>query len=187
MKKEIAFFLLFSIVTNIIVAQEPVIEHNVVKKFHLRWDNTRVFESATPEKFMDWSLVKYSWDGRTISAWLLSMGTGLAHGMREAYHADPYVFEKRWGVTSESFWGSDAWKRNYINNDPDLPHKHELFGNVGRDIWHTSGFVSKTGLISASFAIGSRGGIPRKYRVANWLIGFGIHSLFATITYKTLR
>jgi len=150
------------------------------------WDNSKAFNCAPKLKALDWSTYAKTWDGKLYLTWFAYAGAGVSHGMREAYHADPYCFEKKWGVGNESFWGSDAWKRNYQNNDPDQPHKHEFIGNVGRDIWHTAGAASKVVMFSATLGIGVRKQ-PIKYKILNALIGYGIQSAFATLTYNSLR
>lgn len=81
----------------------------------------------------------------------LGLGTidGISRGTLEAYHSNPHIFENKFGVDKYSFWGSEAWQRNYNNNryknfDGTInSHKHEYLGNFGRDVWHTFGDISK--------------------------------------------
>ena len=150
------------------------------------WNNHAYFQERKPTKALNWSDYLDSWDKKQWVIWSTYAWAGAMWGMREAYHADPYCFEKKWDVGSGSWFGSDAWKRNYRNNDPTQPHKHEWMGNVGRDVHHTFGFGSKVFLAAGTFTIGTRKQ-PIKYRVANMLIGWGIHSLFATAAYQALR
>jgi hypothetical protein len=155
------------------------------------WNNAPYFRSPdylnSPDKrFFDWSNYVTTWDGKQAAVWGLFALSGVAHGIREAYHADPYIFERRNGVAPTSFWGSDAWKRNYIDNDPDKPHKHEMYGNVGRDVWHTFNQVDLIPLGTACITMGARRH-PVKYKVANTIVGIGLRVLFANITYATLR
>lgn len=150
------------------------------------WDNSKAFKNAPKLKPLDWSSYAQTWDGKLYATWFAYAGAGVAHGMREAYHADPYVFENRWGVGSESFFGADAWKRNYYGNNPENAHKSELIGNVGRDVWHTAGATSKVVMFSATFGIAVRKH-PIKYKILNALIGYGIQSAFASMTYSSLR
>lgn len=112
--------------------------------------------------------------------------SGVLHGAREAYHADPYVFERGFGAAPESFWGHDAWKRNYYGNDPNRPHKHEFFANVGRDVWHTANFGDKLFLISGTFWLGARDK-PRRAKIIGLLAGVLIRSAAATATYQMVR
>ena len=155
-----------------------------------KWDRSSYFKSpeytSQKNKFLNWSEYTMTWDGKQFATWGVLALTGIAQGMREAYHADPYVFETRWGVGSKSFWGSDAWERNYIGNNPSNPHRSEFFGNVGRDVWHTMNAVSVIPMATTVFIIGARKQ-PLKFRVANMLLGMGARSLFCTITYETLR
>ena len=153
----------------------------------LRWNNHDYFKTnAEKRKALNWSDYNESWDGKQFSIWGLLALSGIAHGMREAYHADPYVFEDGWNADQDGFWGSDAWKRNYHNNDPKQPHKPEYFANFGRDVWHTADEVDVFGLSLSSLGTGMRKQ-PWKYRAANFLIGMGIRTLFARVTYETLR
>lgn len=152
----------------------------------IEWNSAEFFKAQLKARAFNWQTYPESVDGKTLLTWGLFAAAGVLHGAREAYHADPYVFERVYGVHSESFWGSDAWKRNYHGNDQAQPHKHEIFGNVGRDVWHTFGFAYTGLMFSGTFAIGVRKQ-PVKYRIANALIGFGARSLFASLTYNSLR
>ena len=150
------------------------------------WNNHAYFESRPKTAALNWGDYLESWDGKTFATWGAFAVAGVSWGMREAYHAEPTVFERAWGVSDRSFFGSEAWVRNYQGNDPDRPHKSELFGNVGRDIHHTFGFGSKVVLVGGTFTIGARRQ-PLKYRVVNAVIAWGVHSIFATASYQALR
>lgn len=104
-----------------------------------RWNGSGYFKTndylqAPDKRLFDWSSYMNTWDGKQAAIWGLLALSGVAHGVLEAYHADQRIFEKRNGVAPTSFWGSEAWKRNYVDNNPDNPHKHELIGNIGRDV-----------------------------------------------------
>lgn len=156
----------------------------------LRWNNSGYFKSSEyvmkRKRALDFSDMPETWDGVTVATWVAYAISGIAHGAGEAYHADPTVFEKRFGASDRSFWGSEAWVRNYEGNDPANPHKHEFFGNVGRDFWHTANIADFVPAVSCSFIIGARKQ-PMKYRVINLLIGVGARTLFSTVTYASLR
>lgn len=152
-----------------------------------RWNNHQYFKSnPAKRKALNWEDYNETFDGKQCAIWGIFALSGVAHGMREAYHADPYVFETTWNADKDGFWGSDAWKRNYHGNDPTQGHKHEYLANFGRDIWHTADEFDVFGLSLASIGTGFRKQ-PFKYRAANWLIGMGVRTLFARITYDTLR
>ncbi|GIW57699.1 MAG: hypothetical protein KatS3mg083_644 [Candidatus Dojkabacteria bacterium] len=108
---------------------------------------------------------------------------GVLWGLREAYHADPEVFERLYGVCPESFWGSEAWKRNYYNNDPNEAHKPELF-NTFRDVWHFAGFASKYGYALVSFLLGVS---DIGHKVIIWGVGLVVSAFVASCTYRFLR
>jgi len=150
------------------------------------WNNSEFFETAPKPMALDWTTYMETWDGKQFTTWGAFAIAGILHGSREAYHADPYVFETRWRVGSESWFGSDAWKRNYHGNDPANGHKQEYFGNVGRDVWHTFGFGSNALSWGGVWVISTRKQ-PVKYRVTNLLLGLGVRSLAASLTYNALR
>ena len=152
----------------------------------MRWNNAAYFKDTPKRGPFNWRDYPETWDGKQFVTWTLFAASGVMWGAREAYHADPYLFERVYGAGNESFWGSDAWKRNYLDNNPDNPHKSEWAGNVGRDMWHTFGFSSNAVLFSGTFAIGVRRQ-PVKYRALNLLLGIGTRSLFASLTYNSLR
>lgn len=151
-----------------------------------KWDNSKYFISEPREKVYDF----YNWpktiDGKQITSWGLFAISGIAHGAREAYHADPYVFEHNFDVGEYSFWAAKAWLRNYPNLDVTKPHKPEWFGNFGRDFWHTFNILDFAPPVTATFIIGTQKQ-PIKYRIANVLIGIGIRTTTSFITYELLR
>lgn len=194
-KTRFALILFFSVFSLAGFAQVQDISRSIpetkpAKADKWRWNNARYFKGtdylSKKNKALDWSGWMETWDGKQITLFCTYALSGVWHGMGEAYHADPFVFEKRWSVGSKSFWGSDAWERNYVGNNPDNAHRSELLGNVGRDIWHTANFSDYTPAFVATFSISIRKH-PIKYRVANALFGCAIRSLFANVTYATLR
>jgi len=72
---------------------------------------------------------------------------GYTMGLREAFHADPRIFERKWGVSPTSFFGSEGWRRKYHDNDPTKGKKSELLGNANRDFWHLADKVQRGGLV----------------------------------------
>lgn len=150
------------------------------------WNNAHYFNGKPQLKPLDWSSYGATFDKKQVVLWSLYAGAGVAFGMREAYHAEPTVFETRWGVGKKSFFGSEAWQRNYVGNTYPGRHKTEIFGNAGRDFWHTAGATSKAFMFTATFSIAIRKQ-PMKYKIANAVIGYGIQSLFSSMTYNALR
>lgn len=150
------------------------------------WNSARFFETQPKERFLNWSSLPKAWDGKQITLWAAYAISGIAHGSREAYHAQPTVFETKFGAGQTSFWGSKAWVRNYVGNDPEKPHRSEYLGNFGRCFWHTANVFDFAPAITATMVIGARK-TPLKYRVANVLIGVGVRTLFSMVTYEALR
>jgi len=180
------FFLIFALCS--LSAQEAERRNEFAK---WKWNSSKYWKSETylsePDKrFLDFGNYTVTWDGKQMTLFAVAAISGIAHGMRESYHADPYIFEKRWGVSSTSFFGSDAWKRNYYNNDPEQAHKPEWAGNFGRDVWHTFDEISLIG-ITAPVTMSAFRAQPKKYRVTNAIACVGVRTFFAFLTYKTLR
>ena len=72
-------------------------------------------------QWYDFSTYKFKGEGKR-AVWISYAIAGLLHGGREAMHAEPGVFEKRFGVSKTSFFGSEQWVRQYKNNDPEQPY-----------------------------------------------------------------
>ena len=117
---------------------------------------------------------------------------GSLHGAREAFHADPTVFERKWHSGPYSFFGSHQWERNYETNRYRSPdgtineHKSEVFGNFGRDYWHTS---DKLILVGTGYFCISRAGSKQswKHKALDLIIGSTVLSVSSWLTYKYFR
>lgn len=117
---------------------------------------------------------------------------GAIHGGREALNADPRVFEKKFGASPTSFFGSRQWERKYVGNTPYTPDgrlrplKSQLLGNFGRDYYHTSNIVCYGG--TAVFYFG-RGASKQKlhHKLLDALIGSACYSGGSLLTYTLLR
>lgn len=144
----------------------------------------RLYSSEHPLRWYDFST--YRFEGHKKQwVWGAYAVAGILHGGREAYHAEPTVFEKRFNSAPESFFGSEQWKRQYYNRNPENPHKPNLWNPV-RDYYHFSGAATKGIWMGGAFAIGLSEQ-PIKYRVIDLLIGGIITSASANITYNLLR
>lgn len=118
--------------------------------------------------------------------------SGSVWGAREAYHADPTVFERHWGVGEYSFFGSKSWERKYETgrylNAEGQPNamRSQMFGNVGRDFWHTAPVVTYALGGGSVFATGCS-----KQRWQHKLLDIAIQGALytgaSTLTYKQLR
>ncbi len=132
----------------------------------------------------DFSTYRFKGEGKR-AVWIAFAVAGILHGGREAYHAEPTVFEKRFNARPQSFFGSEQWKRNYYDRNPELPHKPNIW-NSARDYYHFSGFTAKTVWIGGAFTIGMSKQ-PMKYKLLDLLIGTLITSGTASLTYNILR
>jgi len=83
----------------------------------------------------------------------LALFAGSLHGGREAFHADPHIFEKRFGVKDISFFGSLSWLRKYPGFDQ--TRKEREFYTAFRDFWHMAGWMGKWWLIASAMLAGS--------------------------------
>ena len=140
----------------------------------------------TPKlKWYDFSTYKFKGGGKR-AVWIGYAVAGILHGGREAYHAQPNVFEKAFNAAPLSFWGSEQWKRQYYNRDPETQaHKPNAL-NGFRDYWHFSGASTKYILIGGAFTIGASEQ-PTKYKIIDTLIAFAGFSATASLTYTLLR
>lgn len=145
----------------------------------------RLYPAAQPLKWYDFSTYKFRGGGKR--AVLISyVVAGMLHGGREAYHAEPTVFEKRFNAAPQSFFGSEQWKRQYYNRDPETQAHKQNALNGFRDYWHFSGASTKYILIGGAFTIGASEQ-PTKYKIIDTLIAFAGFSATASLTYTLLR
>ena len=135
-------------------------------------------------QWYDFSTYKFKGEGKRV-VWISYFAAGVLHGGREAYHAEPTVFEKRFNAAPLSFFGSEQWKRQYYNRDPENGHKPEIW-NSARDYYHFSHLASSTIWIGGAFTIGMSKQ-PMKYKLLDLLIGTLITSGSASLTYALLR
>jgi len=143
----------------------------------------RLYSSA-PLKWYDFSTYKFKGNKKQW-VWGSYLVAGILHGGREAYHAESGVFEKRFGVGKTSWFGSEQWRRNYVDLDPSKKHKPNAF-NTFRDYYHFSSTAHTTILVSGAVIIGT-GKQPTKYKVLDALIAITIRSAAASLTYNVLR
>jgi len=150
-------------------------------------DSDRVaLRLQAPEKPLKWySFRTYKFKGQKKQwVWGGYLIAGILHGGREAYHAESTVFEKHFGVSSTSWFGSEQWRRNYEDLDPTKKHKPNAF-NTFRDYYHFSSTAHTTILVSGAVIIGTSKQ-PVKYKVLDTLIGIGLRSAAASLTYNLL-
>ena len=138
----------------------------------------------SPLKWYNFSTYKFKGGGKR-AAWIGYAVAGILHGGREAYYAEPNVFEKRLSAAPLSFWGSEQWKRNYYDRNPELPHKPNIWNPI-RDYYHFSGAATKAIWIGGAFTVGMSKQ-PMKYSLIDLLIGAVITSGSASLTYNILR
>jgi len=145
----------------------------------------RLYPSAKPLAWYDFSTYRFRGHGKR-AVWIAYAMAGILHGGREAYHAESTVFEKRFNAAPLSFFGSQQWKRQYYNRDPETQaHKPNAL-NGFRDYWHFSGASTKYILIGGAFTIGASEQ-PTKYKIIDTLIAFAGFSVSASLTYTLLR
>lgn len=143
-----------------------------------------VSSTEKPFAWYDFSTYKFKGGGKR-AVWIAYFAAGVLHGGREAYHAEPTVFEKRFNAAPLSFFGSEQWKRQYYNRDPENGHKPNIWNPI-RDYYHFSGAATKAIWIGGAFTIGMSKQ-PMKYKLIDLLIGALITSGSASLTYNILR
>lgn len=115
---------------------------------------------------------------------MLSILAGVLHGGREAQHAQPKVFELRFGVSSKSFFGSLSWVRKYEGFD--AKNKERKWLTSFSDYWHVAAWGQKLCIIAAVLIATC----PDACRPYWWAIGAGVsilESMAASVAYKYLR
>lgn len=137
-------------------------------------------------------LPKYRITWKKAASFSLMGFSGALHGAREAYYADPTVFERHFKAHPYGFGGSHEWERKYVGNryknDSGLPRpiKSQAFGNFGRDYWHTARYLNHGINIGLSLTIGASKQ-PLRHKIIDGVLAFATHELFSSLTYKTLR
>lgn len=115
-----------------------------------------------------------------IASSILAILAGLLHGGREAQHAQPNVFEQRFGLSATSFFGSLSWLRKYEDLDGTKPIRR--FYTSFSDYWHVAAWLQKLCIIAAMLIV--------VYQLPWWVAGLGIaalESMAASVAYKYLR
>ena len=132
------------------------------------------------------------WHGTDYLGFGLMVVGGVANGMSEAYEADRRIFEKKWGKGSQSWWGSESWKRKYKDYDSG-DERAAYWQSQGVLAWssdfdHFSEATQAVTLGTGSFIIGLNG---RRYKWHTQLIrfvtGFIAYGAASSITYNVLR
>ncbi len=135
---------------------------------------------------------KYQFTWGKAGVWLGDAVAGTLWAGRERYHANPYIFESRWGVDPYSFFGSKAWERNYVGNryqgsdGSKNAHKPE-WGNSFRDIHHFTGASSRLLLVGGTFVLAANHKQRLRHRVIDRALGMLVFSATASATYSLLR
>jgi len=145
----------------------------------------RLYQSERPLKWYDFSTYQFKGHKKQW-VWGAYAVAGILHGGREAYHAEPTVFERRFNAAPLSFFGSEQWKRQYYKRDPETQAHKQNALNGFRDYWHFSGASTKYILIGGAFTIGMSKQ-PTKYKIIDTLIAFAGFSVSASLTYTLLR
>lgn len=107
-------------------------------------EQTGRYEFANPAKLLGWGAL-------AVAGW--------ADGAVEGYEFDGRIaFEKGWGKSPASFWGSESWRNVYRGGNPDNGFKSRWAEWRGaRDFYHTADDVRKFGYITGGVVIGIGG------------------------------
>lgn len=122
---------------------------------------------------------EYALSKKQIWGSALCFAGGFLHGMRERYHADPYIFEKVFNFDPNGFYGHNSWKRKYKLKDDgtrDL-NKEEKWRTSFSDFWHVSD-IGRKGLMTAGTIVMVVG---ENKKWTGYLVDFGLSFMSASI------
>jgi len=139
-------------------------------------------EYVYTKNFNTWDWLHTLGRKKTVTAIGLAALSGVIWGHREIYHAYPNLLQDYYNQADRSFIGEDAWMRNYVDWNPNKPHKIEMF-NSFRDIHHLTGFSFNL-CVSLEHPLVWGQQVPRKYKYLNTVVLSLTRSLFAGLTYK---
>lgn len=111
--------------------------------------------------------------------------SGVIWGLREKTHQRPNFFETAFGASPTSFFGSQQWKRKYIDYDGgDKRPKTKLLSIFPyNDFWHLSWYVVKAVTVGCCIVIGK--GLETWGEVAfQFILVFGVTTIAAGLTFR---
>lgn len=132
---------------------------------------------------------KWQFDKRKLTGYGMFAIAGAAHGLEDAYYADPHVFEKRLGAGKYSFLGSSAWERNYkgnrYRNADGQTNRHRFNGfNTFRDVKHFLGFTQSRSLMLGGSIVFSTKNQKFKHYLIDFIISSAVYSLASQQAYN---
>lgn len=115
---------------------------------------------------------------------------GAANGMRDAYVAEPSIFQSRFGASKNGWFGSESWRNKYKNGNPDDGEK--FLGSTSilaptTDFYHFSGAMRTTGLIAGTTLITIGEKKPFWHYVLKVTAGGVVYGLSSHVSYNMLR
>lgn len=103
-----------------------------------------------------------------------------ADGLVEGYEFDARKsFERKWGVSPSSFWGSQSWRKVYRSGTPELGFKsplHKWYGAV--DFYHVADDVRFLGYASGGIFYGK--GMVKNTKKRHYLLDVVIIAVAAS-------
>lgn len=162
-----ALFLLLVIISLFSRAVGQQVNLHLEKARMFPREKTGYYELFNPTKLIGWGVVGIA---------------GFADGAVEGYEFDGRTaFEKGWGKSPTSFWGSESWRMIYNDGDPAKGEKSAFAAWLGaKDFYHTADDVRKYGYMTGSIVIGIGG---KKMNAKWWhyavdaAIGFGVSAM----------
>ncbi len=99
---------------------------------------------------------KYKLSSGKIAGWLTLSAVSFIDGVAEGYTFDGRKsFERKYSVDPYGFWGSESWRRVYVDGDPANGHKSWLHKNLGAwDFYHAADDLRKYGYIGSASLLG---------------------------------
>lgn len=106
---------------------------------------------------------EYVFSKKQVAGLALLFFGGYIHGWREYYHKDPRVFEKIFGFSETSWFGSRSWERKYDENGNEVRWRTPI-----SDFWHFGEIVSKGAIIGGTYFVLSDKTNCNIYGKKNW-------------------
>lgn len=115
----------------------------------------------------------YNFRGAKIAGLAIISSASFVDGVLEGYQFDGRrSFERKFGADPEGFWGSQSWRKVYVDGNPEKGFRSKFHKNAGAlDFYHVADDFRKWGYLSggAVFVLGAKGQDWKKC-----LLDFGI-------------
>lgn len=151
----------------------------------LRWEHPNLQLPTEKPKKQGYRITKTKLIGWTVLGF-----TGFMDGAVEGYEFDDRkFFELKYGADPYGFWGSQSWRKIYVNGDPAQGCKTVLGCSLGSfDFYHVSDDLRKLGYIAGGMTI-ALGAKDQKvmHTLLDFAIGFGVSAVTKNLGMSYIR